>query len=57
MEGLIYLEQLAGSLGWIVLTVFVLAVIISNIKVVPQALAYVVERLGAFHASWGVPAL
>ena len=53
MEGLIYLEQLAGSLGWIVLAVFVLAVIISNIKVVPQAHAYVVERLGAFHASWG----
>ncbi len=53
MEGLIYLEQLAGSLGWIVLAVFVLAVIISNIKIVPQAHAYVVERLGAFHASWG----
>ena len=53
MEGLIYLEQLAGSLGWIVLAVFVLAVIVSNIKVVPQAHAYVVERLGAFHASWG----
>ncbi|MCI8920603.1 MAG: SPFH/Band 7/PHB domain protein [Acutalibacter sp.] len=40
-------------MGWIVLAVFVLAVIISNIKVVPQAHAYVVERLGAFHASWG----
>ena len=39
--------------GWIVLAVFVLAVIVSNIKVVPQAHAYVVERLGAFHASWG----
>ena len=37
----------------VVLVVFVLAVIIANIKVVPQAHAYVVERLGAFHASWG----
>ena len=37
----------------VVLVVFVLAVIIANIKIVPQAHAYVVERLGAFHASWG----
>ncbi len=36
-----------------VLAVLVLLVIISNIKIVPQAHAYVVERLGAFHASWG----
>lgn len=27
-------------------------VLIANIKVVPQANAYVVERLGAFHSSW-----
>lgn len=45
-------EQFAGVLGWIILGIFVLAVIISNIKIVPQAHAYVVERLGAFHASW-----
>lgn len=37
----------------VVLVVFVLAVIVANIKIVPQAHAYVVERLGAFHASWG----
>ena len=30
-----------------------LAVIVANIKIVPQAHAFVVERLGAFHASWG----
>ena len=35
---------------------FVLAVIIlaSCVKVVPQAEAYVVERLGAYQATWGV---
>ena len=49
-----FLENFAGALGWIALAVFVLAVIISNIKIVPQAHAYVVERLGAFHAAWGV---
>ncbi len=33
--------------------VLILAVVIANIKIVPQAHAFVVERLGAFHASWG----
>ncbi len=37
----------------VVLIIFLLLVIISNIKIVPQAHAYVVERLGAFHAAWG----
>jgi regulator of protease activity HflC (stomatin/prohibitin superfamily) len=37
----------------VVLIVFILAVIVANIKIVPQAHAFVVERLGAFHASWG----
>lgn len=37
----------------VLLVVFLLAVIISNIKIVPQAHAYVVERLGAFHSAWG----
>ena len=37
----------------VVLIVFLLAIIVANIKIVPQAHAFVVERLGAFHASWG----
>ena len=36
----------------IVLAVVVLALIIGNIKIVPQAQAVVVERLGAYHATW-----
>ncbi len=36
----------------IVLVVLVLVLIISNIKIVPQAQAFVVERLGAYHATW-----
>ena len=44
---------MAGALVGIVLVVFLLGIIISNIKVVPQAHAFVVERLGAFHAAWG----
>jgi len=31
-----------------------LIVVICNIKIVPQANAYIIERLGAYHATWGV---
>ena len=34
--------------------ILLVVVLISCIKIVPQAHAYIVERLGAFHASWGV---
>ena len=39
-------------LGAIVLILF--AIVISNIAVVQQSRAYVIERLGAFHTVWGV---
>ena len=43
-----------GTLVFVVIViVFLLAIIVANIKIVPQAHAFVVERLGAFHASWG----
>ena len=44
-------------LAWvipIVIVVLILAVIAANVKVVQQSKAMVVERLGAFHAVWGV---
>lgn len=34
--------------------ILLVVILISCIKIVPQAHAYIVERLGAFHASWGV---
>ena len=36
----------------VILLVVVLIVIISNIQIVPQARAYVIERLGAYSATW-----
>ena len=36
----------------LIVLALILLVIISNIKVVPQAYVYVVERFGAFHAAW-----
>ena len=43
-----------GSIALIVLVILVLAVLIGNIHIVEQSRAYVVERLGAFHAVWNV---
>jgi len=40
-------------LYFIIALVFIaLIVIISNIKIVPQAYAFVIERLGSYHATW-----
>ena len=41
-----------GLIALVLLIVIVVAVLISNIKIVPQAHAYVIERLGAYHATW-----
>ena len=43
-------------MGWIILAVLALAflIVISNIQVVQQSRAYVIERLGAFQTVWGV---
>ena len=35
-----------------VLAVFIIALIIANIKIVPQSKAYVIERLGTYSATW-----
>ena len=36
------------------LLVILICVIISNIKIVPQAQAYIIERFGGYSATWGV---
>ena len=44
-------------MGWVVIgviVVIILAVLASCIKIVPQANAYVVERLGAYQGTWSV---
>ena len=43
-------------MGWFILGAFVVVVliVISNIQVVQQSRAYVIERLGAFQTVWGV---
>lgn len=49
--------ELSSIVPWIILALLalvVLIVLISNIVIVQQARAYVVERLGTFHSVWGV---
>lgn len=40
--------------GWIavIIAIVLFIVIVSNIKIVPQARAYIVERLGAYRSTW-----
>ncbi len=38
----------------IILIILVIWLIVTNIRIVPQAHAYVVERLGAYHCTWQV---
>ena len=38
----------------IAILVFILLLIIKNIRIVPQANSYIVERLGAYHKTWSV---
>ena len=37
-----------------ILVILILVILMLNIKLVPQSKAYVIERLGAFSAVWGV---
>ncbi len=41
-------------LAFLILVILIVILVASNIKIVPQAHAYVVERLGAFHQVWEV---
>ena len=36
----------------IIVAVVVLIIIIANVKIVPQATVYVIERLGTYYATW-----
>ncbi len=38
----------------IILLAVIIVLVVANIKIVPQAYSYVIERLGAYSASWGV---
>ena len=41
-------------MGFLIVIFVIMVIIVSNIKIVPQASTYVVERLGAYKETWGV---
>ncbi len=46
-----------GSMGFIVFIIllfFVVLLLVTNVRIVPQASSFVVERLGAYHSTWDV---
>lgn len=46
--------KIFGAIALLIVIVIALLILISNIKIVPQARALVIERLGAYRATWGV---
>ena len=43
---------LAILIVWVIILGIAILLIVSNIKIVPQAHAYVVERLGGYKETW-----
>ena len=48
------LEEYVGLIVGVAIGIIVLILILTNIRIVPQAKAYVIERLGAYHTTWPV---
>ncbi len=46
------LNSLIPIIGWGIFAIIIIAFIASNIVIVPQASAFIVERLGAYQTSW-----
>ena len=48
------IDALINFIVIVILLLIVFSLIVTNIRIVPQAHAYVVERLGAYHITWQV---
>lgn len=44
--------EIFGQVFFLILVLIVLGVVAVSVKIVPQARAYVIERLGAYHGTW-----
>ena len=45
---------MGGLIAFVVVLILLVLILLSCIKIVPQANAYVVERLGAYQQTWSV---
>ena len=46
--------SIVGTIFGIIIILFVIYVVLSCVRIVPQAQAYVIERLGAYNGTWSV---
>ena len=49
-----FLSELGGAFLWLVLIAIIVWLVVTNIRIVPQANAFVIERLGAYNCTWDV---
>ncbi|MBD5098410.1 MAG: SPFH/Band 7/PHB domain protein [Clostridiales bacterium] len=54
LAGAIYIGDIVGPVIVLLVIIVLLGILASNVKVVQQSKAVVIERLGAFHSVWGV---
>lgn len=43
-----------GAYGFLIIIAIIIILVVTNIKIVPQANAFVIERLGAYQSTWNV---
>lgn len=48
------IDGLGSLVGLIILLAIIFLILIRNIRIVPQATTFILERLGAYHATWTV---
>ena len=47
------MPPIVSTMIWIILAILLIVFLASNIVIVPQAKAYIVERLGTYTCTWG----
>lgn len=45
---------MAGTIFMIIIILLIVYIVTSCVRIVPQAQAYVIERLGAYNGTWSV---
>ena len=47
------MKEIIGIISFLIIFILVIAVFAYHVRIVPQARAYVIERLGAYYSTWG----
>ncbi|MBQ5756561.1 MAG: SPFH/Band 7/PHB domain protein [Erysipelotrichaceae bacterium] len=46
------LPTIIKTIIWVIVILAIISVILSNVRIVPQPQAYIIERFGAYHTTW-----